>query len=142
MECLIAVASDDCAPTEMSCQCKNGGLNQALSDCMLAKCSMSETLGMESHLTFAELELSYACVDTAKIQANLCDFSHVSKTREQLIYTIVVYTIAAIFVGLRVAGKVLTKRLSPDDWVLVVAILLTAIPCGLVLASELFVPQF
>jgi hypothetical protein len=83
---------------------------------MLTNCTMAETL------------------DTAKVQADICNFSNDSKTHEVYLYTGIVFSIAVIFVALRIAGKVLAKRVTPDDWIIIVAMLLTAIPCGCVFA--------
>lgn len=73
-------------------------------------------------------------LDTAKVQASLCSLSNDSATREVYLHTSIIFSIAVLFVALRMAGKILAKRISPDDWIILVAMLLTTIPCGCVLA--------
>jgi hypothetical protein len=73
---------------------------------------------------------------THKVRAAVCDLSHETQTHNVLVYTVAVFSIAVVFVALRVAGKMLAKRLSMDDYIIVGAMLLTAIPFGCILASK------
>ncbi|KAJ4358413.1 uncharacterized protein N0V89_002995 [Didymosphaeria variabile] len=73
------------------------------------------------------------CLNTAKVQQDICHLSNESKQHDAYIYTITCYTIAAIFVLLRVVGRVVTRRFAYDDCIVVAALLLTAVPLGLVL---------
>ena len=52
-------------------------------------------------------------------------------------YTGIVYSIAFVSVALRMAGKLILKRLAWDDAVVVAALLLTAIPVACVLQMAL-----
>ena len=54
-----------------------------------------------------------------------------------ILYTGIVYSIAFVSVALRIAGKLLLKRLAWDDAVVVAALLLTAIPVACVLQMAL-----
>lgn len=72
-------------------------------------------------------------LNTAKVQQDLCHLSNESKRHDVYIYTITCFTIAASFVFLRVVGRVVTGRFALDDYIVVVALLLTTIPLGLVL---------
>ena len=71
--------------------------------------------------------------ETSRVQADLCRLSEESKTREVILYTSIVYSIAFFSVVLRIAGKAVSKRLAWDDAMVVAALFLTAIPLGCVL---------
>jgi hypothetical protein len=73
---------------------------------------------------------------TAVVQADLCNLSNESRTREVVLYTAIVFSIAIIFVALRLTGKIMAKRITPDDYILIAAMLLTAVPVGCVLTSK------
>lgn len=49
------------------------------------------------------------------------------------IYTGIIYPLAILLVALRIAGKIVSKHLSMDDWLVVAALLLLALPVGCVL---------
>ncbi|KAJ8112826.1 hypothetical protein OPT61_g4902 [Boeremia exigua] len=72
-------------------------------------------------------------VETSRVQADLCNLPEESKVQEITLYTGVVYSIAFLSVTLRIAGKMVSKRLSWDDIVVVAGLLLVAIPVGCVL---------
>jgi nitrate reductase gamma subunit len=82
---------------------------------MLANCTMSETLA------------------SVKVQADLCSFSKASKRTEMFLYTGIVYSVAGLLVALRVASKAVVKHLSMDDWLVLAALLVLALPVGCVL---------
>ncbi|KAF2642253.1 hypothetical protein P280DRAFT_422749 [Massarina eburnea CBS 473.64] len=111
----LAVPPTGCAFSDVSCQCQNAELAYTLSACMLENCTMADSL------------------DTAKVQKDLCNLSTDSKTRDVYIYTIVAYSIAIVFVVLRIIGRAVTNRLAYDDYIIVAALLVTAVPLGLVL---------
>ena len=73
--------------------------------------------------------------DTSKVQADLCAFSDGSKTNDMYIYTIATYSIAVLFVTLRIFGKILAKRTAMDDWVLITALIVATPPVACVLIS-------
>lgn len=117
MKCLDSAAvASQCSLDDWNCVCRNRNLAKVQSACMLDVCSMQETL------------------DTSRVQAGLCDWSEESKKVEFFIYSGVVYSLAFIFVALRIAGKVVSSRLSWDDAVVAGALALTAVPLGCVLA--------
>lgn len=70
-------------------------------------------------------------MNTAKIQKEYCHRSNESKQRDVYIYTIVTYTVATTFVGLRVISRIQVRKLAYDDCIVIVALLLTAIPVAL-----------
>ncbi|KAF2678735.1 hypothetical protein K458DRAFT_376105 [Lentithecium fluviatile CBS 122367] len=116
LTCLfLTVPPTGCEFSDTDCQCKNDELKHTLSACLLANCTMAESL------------------DTAKVQADICRLADESKSGDVYIYTITTYSIAALFVTLRIIGKVAMKRLAMDDWIIVVALCLTAVPLGCVL---------
>lgn len=69
-----------------------------------------------------------------KVQAEICNLSQESKQTELFLSTSIVYSVALLLVGLRIAGKIVTKHLSLDDWIVIAALILLALPVGCVLA--------
>ncbi|KAF2821220.1 hypothetical protein CC86DRAFT_359936 [Ophiobolus disseminans] len=117
IQCLfLTIPASGCSLDDLNCQCNNEGFAQAVGACMLANCTMADNLG------------------TARVQAVLCDLPQESKRMEIFLYTGIVYSIATFFVVLRITGKIVSKRLSWDDCIVVAALLLTAIPVGCVVA--------
>jgi hypothetical protein len=49
-------------------------------------------------------------------------------------YTGIIYAVAIILTALRLAGKLVAKNVSLDDWVVISALLLLALPVGCVFA--------
>ena len=116
---LSTVPATGCSLDDLNCVCSNEGLTYTLSACMLANCTMADAAG------------------TAKVQASLCNLSVESKRSEVLLYTGVVYFIACLFVFARIAGKLVSKRIALDDYIVVSALLFAAVPLGCVFASTL-----
>lgn len=58
----------------------------------------------------------------------MCDLPDESKTKEVILYTSIVYSIAFFSVALRIVGKLVSRGLSWDDAVVVGALLLAALP--------------
>jgi hypothetical protein len=48
-------------------------------------------------------------------------------------YTAIIYPLGFLLIALRIAGKIVSKHLSMDDWLVVAALLLLALPAGCVL---------
>lgn len=71
-------------------------------------------------------------LSTAKAQYDICNFSNESRQHDIYVYTITCYVIPMIFILLRLAGRLLTKRFSIDDYVVVGAMCLMLIPMALV----------
>jgi hypothetical protein len=80
--------------------------------------------------------------DTAKVQADLCRLPQESKTNDIYICTIASFSVATLFVTLRVIGKVATKRLAKDDWVIVSALCIVASSSGCIIVSRLLAHHF
>lgn len=120
LRCMLStIPATGCSFTDLDCVCHNEDLTYKLSACMLANCTMADTAG------------------TVRVQADLCHLSKESKRVEVFLYTGIVYGIASLFVFLRIAGKLVSKRLSLDDYIVVAALILAALPLGCVLASML-----
>ncbi|EMD64139.1 hypothetical protein COCSADRAFT_89724 [Bipolaris sorokiniana ND90Pr] len=116
LSCLfLTVPLIGCALDDYDCQCRNVELAHTLSTCMLANCTMADTL------------------NTAKVQQDICHLSNESKQKDVYIYTIACYTIAVSFVLLRVIGRIVTRRFALDDYIVITALLFTTVPLGLVL---------
>lgn len=73
--------------------------------------------------------------DTARVQDEICGLSEASKSRDLLIYTPTTYTVAFVFVVLRIVGKLAVKRFALDDWIIITSILLAVVPVGCILRS-------
>jgi hypothetical protein len=71
--------------------------------------------------------------DSLNIAHEICHFSDKSMQRAIYVYTITCYSIAIIFVLLRVLGRLVAGRFAFDDYIVVAALLFKAIPLGLVL---------
>lgn len=69
-----------------------------------------------------------------KVQADLCNLSQESKRTEVFLSIGIVYAVAALLVGMRISGKILTNHVSMDDWIVVTALLLLALPVGCVMS--------
>ncbi|KAJ4410796.1 hypothetical protein N0V91_001724 [Didymella pomorum] len=61
---------------------------------------------------------------TAKVQADLCNLPHESQTGLLLASLTTVYAMVCLFVALRFATRLLTKRVRADDWCILAALLL------------------
>ena len=61
---------------------------------------------------------------TAKVQAELCNLPHESNTGIIFASLTVVYAMVCVFVALRFATRLLTKRVRSDDWCILAALLL------------------
>ncbi|KAF3003525.1 hypothetical protein E8E13_005436 [Curvularia kusanoi] len=62
---------------------------------------------------------------TAKVQAELCNLPHESRTGILFSSITAVYAIVCLFVALRFATRVITKRIRIDDWLILAALVLT-----------------
>ncbi|USP75528.1 hypothetical protein yc1106_02802 [Curvularia clavata] len=69
-------------------------------------------------------------LDTARVQAAICHLPNDSKSHQVFVLTIIVYVICFVFVAARTAGKVVSKRITIDDYILVGTFLLAALPVG------------
>jgi len=74
--------------------------------------------------------------DTSKVQADLCGLPKESKASDVYIYTITVFAIAGLFVTLRIIGKIATKRIAMDDWIMIAAFAILVAPVACVLKSR------
>ncbi|XPS78338.1 hypothetical protein M3J09_010353 [Ascochyta lentis] len=116
LRCLfLELPASGCAPTDVECICSNEPLEYALAACLLANCTMQDSL------------------ETSRVQADLCNLSNESKTQDVILYTSIVYSIAFLSISLRICGKAVSKRLAWDDAMVVAALLLTVVPLGCVL---------
>ena len=61
---------------------------------------------------------------TAKVQAELCNLAHESKTGILFASLTIVYATVCLFVALRFAARLLTKHVRLDDWCILAALLL------------------
>ncbi|UPX18617.1 uncharacterized protein EKO05_0008911 [Ascochyta rabiei] len=107
LACLLeTVPAAGCSLLDTECQCKSQDLTFSTAACILANCTMADSLG------------------TAKVQAELCNLSHESRSGILLASLTTVYATVCLFVALRFATRVLTKRARPDDWIILATLLL------------------
>ncbi|KAF2730968.1 hypothetical protein EJ04DRAFT_579458 [Polyplosphaeria fusca] len=117
LECLIlSIPASDCSLADTECQCSDHDLGRIISGCIQKNCTITDTIA------------------TAKVQASLCQLPDESRAGGVMVSTVVGTVLATLFVMLRVIGKITMGRLSSHDWIILLALLLTAIPCGCVLA--------
>lgn len=114
---LEEMPTSNCSLTNTDCICHDKNFQDRVGGCMLAKCTMQESL------------------DTSRVQAAICHLPNTSKRKRVLILTIVVYAVCFLFVAARTVGKVVAKRLTLDDYFVVGTFLLAAFPLGCVLKS-------
>ncbi|KAF7447307.1 CFEM domain containing protein [Pyrenophora tritici-repentis] len=112
---ISALSVSGCPASDVDCICRDSKLTQTVAECMLANCTMQESL------------------QTARVQADQCNLSRESKRTDIFTYTIVVYSLAIVCVILRIAGKFISKRLALDDYIVVIAILICALPVACVI---------
>ena len=117
------IPSSDCSLEDTDCICRDEQLSSLVAGCMLANCTMQDSL------------------QTARVQAVLCDLPNDSKRSDVFTYTGIVYSVAFSFVALRTAGKLVSKGLALDDYMVIFAILLSALPVACALASTFLQAQ-
>lgn len=115
---VLVVPTTNCSLDDINCICHDKQLLDSAGDCLIANCTMQETL------------------DTSRVQAALCNLPNDSRRHEILITTITVYLVALVFAVARTAGKIVSKRLGLDDAMVIVSVVLTIMPLGCALASE------
>lgn len=74
---------------------------------MLANCTMADSLG------------------TAKVQADLCNLPRESKSNTVFLSLTVVFAIVCASVVLRIAAKIIAKRVRADDYFIILALFFT-----------------
>ena len=110
LTCLLeTVPAAGCSLLDTECQCKSEELTYNTAACMLANCTMADSLG------------------TAKVQAELCNLPHESKSGILFASLTTVYATVCLFVALRLATRVLTQRVRIDDLVILAALLLATV---------------
>jgi hypothetical protein len=117
IQCLFtAIPTSGCLWNDVSCICQSEDLTRSMATCLLNNCTMADTQ------------------NTARAQADLCHLSKESMRTEMFLYSCILYAIGFINITLRTAGKIVSKRLAWDDWILVGALLFITLPLGCVLA--------
>ncbi|KAF3031781.1 hypothetical protein E8E11_000960 [Didymella keratinophila] len=107
LNCLLqTVPAAGCSLLDTECQCASEKLTYSTAACIQANCTMADSLG------------------TAKVQADLCNLPHESKTGLLLASLTTVYAMVCLFVALRFATRLLTKCVRADDWCILAALLL------------------
>jgi hypothetical protein len=76
-------------------------------------------------------------LDTSRVLADVCNLPDESHRLDMFVWTSSIYPLVFVFVCLRIAGKLVNKRLAMDDYIVVFALLLCSIPAGCTLASTL-----
>ncbi|KAH7088530.1 hypothetical protein FB567DRAFT_341088 [Paraphoma chrysanthemicola] len=111
-----ALPAFSCSLSDVSCLCTNDGLKHALADCMLANCTMYDTL------------------NTLRVQKSICNLSDEGR-KDLFSVMLIVYCLVILCIALRLVGKSLGKGCSTDDYVAVGTLFLMAVPMALILAA-------
>lgn len=116
--------------------CADDGLQKVVSSCMLANCTMNDMLSMYT------LDRRQSIADThllvlAKVERDQCDLSRDDRSRALLLCTVIAYTIAVVFTGLRVLSRPSMRQLRMDDWIIIAGLCVAAIAIGCVVKSML-----
>lgn len=109
-----------CALADSTCQCTSRNLTVSTAECMLANCTMAETLGMRPNLLHMIFLIQEAL---SKFQADLCKSPF--RNRSQLIVSVFVAitAVATVFVAARfVSGTLWGYKLGLEDWIVAAAL--------------------
>lgn len=69
-------------------------------------------------------------IDITKVQDELCGLPSESKSQGLLAHTGTTFSIVFLLAVLRIIGKVVAKRLTFDDWIIMTSLLLSAVAVG------------
>jgi hypothetical protein len=114
---VLGIPGSQCAVGDFDCMCVDTELITRVGSCMITNCTMQEGL------------------DTARVQASLCNFPHTSQRKKLLNTSIMVYVVCFFCVLGRTAGKVVSKRVGLDDYINVSTWLLAQFPAACTLLS-------
>ena len=124
LSCLLeTVPAAGCGLLDTDCQCNSEALTYSTAACILANCTMADSLG------------------TAKVQAELCNLPHESKTGILFASLTTVYATVCLFVALRFVTRMLTKRVRADDWCILAALFLATATYTSAYESESIAPH-
>ncbi|KZL82968.1 cfem domain-containing protein [Colletotrichum incanum] len=116
LNCLVqGIQGVGCDLTNTTCSCASTGLGQLVAPCLLANCTMQDSL------------------DLAKLQATQCSLPHESQTAKVLAILLTVYVSAAVAVGLRLVAKSLAKTWNLDDVLIISALVIAIAPVSFVI---------
>ena len=112
-----------CSIVNTTCQCASTEHIATTSNCMLANCSLAETLDEYLRYTINLEDSRLNSAGHAKIQAAVCDRPYESRNAQVKITTIVCTDIGNIAVLLRLASRfILNHSLTLDDWFIIAAV--------------------
>ncbi|KUJ17812.1 uncharacterized protein LY89DRAFT_747710 [Mollisia scopiformis] len=100
------VPAAGCALGNITCQCTSKSLPQLSAACMLANCSMADTLGL------------------SKLEAQTCNLPFQNRSNLVIITFIVAMVVTGTAVLLRLASKILDNKIALEDWIIIVALML------------------
>ncbi|KAK1981916.1 CFEM domain-containing protein [Colletotrichum cereale] len=144
LNCLVqGIQAVGCDLANTTCSCESTGLGQLVAPCLLANCTMQDSLGgLASHPKIGALGVPQETegtladtivLDLAKLQAGQCNLPHESQTTKVLAIMITVYVIALAAVGLRLVAKSLSNTWSLDDVLIISALVLTIAPVAFII---------
>lgn len=82
-----------------------------------------------------------ACVlAVSRFQAAECSFSNESRSKEVIIVMSALYGVTVVFVLLRILSKMITHTFCAEDYMIISAVILSAVPLGCVVSSEQLTP--
>jgi hypothetical protein len=112
----LAIPTNGCSLNDVPCICNDDALTRAVSACLLHSCTMADTQR------------------TVRVQAKICNLPKESRRTQMFVYTGIVYSVGFLTMVLRIAGKIASKRLAWDDWIVVSSFMIAWVPFGCVLA--------
>ncbi|PSR99117.1 hypothetical protein BD289DRAFT_361467 [Coniella lustricola] len=105
-----------CGLMNVTCQCGSTAQTGAVSKCLLANCTMQDSLGAFPSST------------------EQCDFPHESRSAAIIISMSVLWAGGMMAVALRVVSKCSTQTFCGEDYAIISVILLSTVPMGCVLS--------
>ncbi|KAK0378299.1 CFEM domain-containing protein [Colletotrichum limetticola] len=137
LNCLVqGIAGVGCDLTNTTCSCASTGLGQLVGPCLIANCTMQDSLGeyFQSRDDGAEkMGRLMRQPDVAKLQQTQCNLPHESDTGKILAILITVYVTAVVAIVLRLLAKNMAKTWSLDDALIIAAIVIAIAPVSAIL---------
>lgn len=122
LSCLTHTIPDvGCTLTNTTCQCSSTRLVQTTSACMMANCTLAETLG--TYPNTDKMHWLTTIQDLSKIQAAICERPYQSQNKKIRIMTIVCAVITNSAALTRFSTRILLNQtFDSDDWFIAAAV--------------------
>ncbi|KAF3761966.1 hypothetical protein M406DRAFT_221657, partial [Cryphonectria parasitica EP155] len=108
--CLLeGLSQSSCSLTDVACQCESAVLANTALDCLMANCTMQESL------------------EVSRYEASECNYSHTSRSEQVVVIMSALWSVSALFVLLRVVSKTMSRTFHTEDYIIISAIVLAAV---------------